>query len=98
MISTTSNTAVSTTSLHGVFKAILNGFYGRGDGGVLYVKGEECAYRFPHEFPDATFRDGLESLLSDNGKRYFYVVEEKDGHLHVLAYERQRVIEEALHA
>ena len=82
--------------LHGIFKAILNGVHTRGEGGVLYVKGEECAYHFPREFGSEDFRGSLETVLEDGGREHFYVVEEKDGQLHVLAYPKQRVLEEAL--
>ena len=76
--------------LHGVFKAILNGVHERGDGGVLFVKDDCCAYQFPHEFPDVTFRGQLETVL-ENGTDHFFVVEQRDGALHVLAYEKERV-------
>ena len=82
--------------LHGVFKALLNGVHQRGDGGVLYVKGDECAYRFPGEFSNATFRGSLEEALTENGASHFFVVEEKDAQLHLLAYSKKRVMEEAL--
>mgnify|MGYP001376148772 CR=1 FL=1 len=81
--------------LHGVFKAALNGAHYRGDGGFVYVKGEECAYLFPREFrgrqPDAATT--LEELLQDEkAKQVFYVAEEREGQLHILAYPRERVL------
>lgn len=79
------------SQLHGVFKALLNGVHERGNGGVLYVRGDECAYRFPHEFRDATFRSSLASIVEDDEQRHFFVVEERDGQLHVLAYPKERV-------
>ena len=83
-------------SMHGVFKAILNGVHVRGDGGVLYVRGDECAYRFPREFPDAGFRGSLDTILEEDERKHFFVVEERDGQLHVLAYPKERVWQEAL--
>ena len=62
----------------------------RDDGGVLFVKDDCCAYQFPHEFPDATFRGQLETLL-EGATDNFFVVEQRDGALHVLAYEKERV-------
>lgn len=83
--------------LHGVFKALLNGVHERGDGGVLYVKDEQCAYRFPREFTDETFRGQLETLLDDTPDNFF-VVEERDRALHVLAYPRSHVREQVANA
>lgn len=77
--------------LHGVFRAILQGVHTRGEGGVLYVKGDGCAYRFPREFPDDAFRGSLETILEDDEGAHFFVVEERDGQLHVLAYPRAHV-------
>lgn len=81
--------------MHGVFKALLNGVHARGTGGVLYVKGQECAYRFPREFQDEAFRSTLESIVEDDPVN-FYVVEEKDGALHLLAYPREHVFRAAV--
>jgi hypothetical protein len=88
--------AVAGTALHGVFKALLNGVHARGEGGVLYVRGGECAYRFAHEFADAGFRGSLETVLEEDARRHFFVVEERDGQLHVLAYPKERVWADAL--
>ena len=101
MASAVATTPVATTtsiarSLHGVFKALLNGVHARGDGGVLYVRGDECAYRFTREFTDAAFRGTLETVLEDDARKHFFVVEERDGQLHVLAYPKERVWQEAL--
>lgn len=82
--------------LHGVFKGLLNGVHTRGEGGVLYVKGDLCAYRFPREFPGESIRDTLETILEEHGQQQFFVVDEKDGQLHVLAYPKERVWREAL--
>ena len=81
--------------MHGVFKALLNGVHARGTGGVLYVKGQECAYRFPREFGDETFRSSLASIV-DGDDANFYVVEEKDGALHLLAYPKEHVFRAAV--
>lgn len=86
----------SSKKLHGVFKGILNGVHERGDGGVLYVKGDACAYRFPNEFADEGIRDSLTTILEEHGTRQFFVVDEKDGQLHVLAYSKQHVLDEAV--
>ena len=77
--------------LHGVFRAILQGVHARGEGGVLYVKDDGCAYRFPREFPDEAFRGSLEGILEEDEGLHFFVVEERDRQLHVLAYPRAHV-------
>lgn len=82
--------------LHNVFKALLNGSLQRGEGGVLYVKDGGCAYQFPPEFPSAEFRGALETVLEHDEGKNFFVVEEKDHQLHVLAYPKTRVWAEAL--
>jgi hypothetical protein len=78
-------------NLHGVFKAILNGLHERGEGGVLYVKGDECAYRFSSEFTNVQFRGALDKVIEDDEGVHFFVVEERDKQLHVLAYPKTRV-------
>ena len=84
--------------LHGVFNAALNGMHDRGDGGFVYVKGEECAYLFPSELNGHDqVRETLEEMLTDEkAKRVFYVLEERDNALHVLAYPRDRVLKDML--
>lgn len=83
--------------LHGVYRGLLNGVYERGEGGFLYVRGDEAAYMFPHELQNQDkMRDGLQEILQDeSAKHFFYVLEEKDGKGHVLAYPRQ-VVQEAV--
>lgn len=83
--------------LHGVFKAALNGVHYRGAGGFVYVKGDECAYMFPHELthqPDAAATLG-ELLQDEKATQVFYVAEERDDQLHLLAYPRERVLSDA---
>ena len=80
--------------LHGVFKALLNGRHTRGPGGVLYVKGDACAYRFPTEFPDANFATSLQSIVDDDAGHHMYVVEERDAQLHLLAYPHAHIVAE----
>ena len=77
--------------LHGVFKAFLNGVHERGTGGVVFVRGDLCAYRFPHEFEDATFRGSLEDAVQDDEDAHVFVVEQRDGQLHVLAYPKEHL-------
>jgi hypothetical protein len=76
----------TSASLHGVYKALLNGVHEHGEGGVLYVKGNACAYRFPLGFAPPRFREALEEALAERGHDHFFVVEERDAQLHVLAY------------
>lgn len=75
----------------GVFRALANGVHERGSGGVAFVKGEECAYLFPHEFKNETFRSGLEEAIDAGKDTHFFVVEERDNQLNVLAYEKKHV-------
>ena len=84
--------------LHGVFKAALNGMHARGDGGFVYVKGDECAYLFPSELKGHDqVRETLEEMLQDEkAKLVFYVLEERDNALHVLAYPRERVLADVI--
>jgi hypothetical protein len=79
--------------LHGIYKAILNGIHERGEGGFLYVRDNEAAYIFPHELKNQNdLRNGLQEMLQDDASQFvYYVVEEKDGKGHVLAYPRQVV-------
>jgi hypothetical protein len=91
------NSAMSAAALPGVFRGLLNGVHERNEGGVFYVRGEEGAYMFPREFGNAQFAESLQAAI-DDAPGYFFVVEERDGHLHVLAYERERVAREALAA
>lgn len=85
-------------NLHGIFKAAINGIQYRGTGGFVYVKADECGYMFPNELvhqPD--LRTALDEMLqSESASRVFYVVEERDGNLHVLAYPRDAVLAQAL--
>ena len=84
--------------LHGVFKAALNGIHERGSGGFVFVRGGECAYMFPHELVgQARLQETLEEMLADdNASRVFYVVEERDTQLHLVAYPRDRVLKDVL--
>jgi hypothetical protein len=84
--------------LHGVFKAALNGMHVRGDGGFVYVKNEECVYLFPAELKGhEQARETLQEMMEDEkSKQVFYVLEERDNALHVLAYPRQRVMKDMI--
>ena len=83
-------------TLHGVYRGILNGIKERGEGGFLYVKGEECAYLFPHELKyQKEASEGLSDLLQgENAKSVFYVAVEKDGKMDILACPREEVWKE----
>ena len=80
----------SPMELHGVYKGILNGLHERGEGGVLYLRDNTATYIFPNELKNQNdLRDALHEMLeSDSGKLVFFVVEEKEGKCHVLAYPR----------
>ena len=82
------------SKLHGVFKAILNGQKTKEGEGVLYVKGEECAYMMPSELKNQEFRAILEEAIDKDQSRHFFVVEERDAKLHVLTFERAKLWEE----
>lgn len=88
----------SNEEMHGAFTALLNGMATRGTGGVLYVKGESCAYCFPQEFPDAGFREVLANVLEEWGDRCFFVVEERDGNVHILRHDKEEVYRAAREA
>lgn len=80
--------------MHGVFKALVNGIMDKGHGGVVYVKGDECAYCFPQDFTDVTFRGKLVEVLEEHGENAFFAVEEKDGKMHLVGYLKERVWKE----
>ena len=85
-------------SLHGVHKALLNAEQSGQTGGALYVKGDECVYRAVDDFPDERFRAQLGELVRAGGPLYFFVVEERDNKLHVVAYAKETVWQEAKRA
>ena len=81
--------------MHGVFTALINGLHEKGEGGVLWVRGETCAYCFPDDFGNDEFASGLKMMLSKPQSRtLFLVVNETDGRLDVVGYPRARVYEE----
>jgi hypothetical protein len=84
--------------LHGVFKAAINGVALHGEGGFVYVKGEECAYIFPSELKGHKEAcDTLQNMLANrNALRVFYALEERDNALHILAYPRERVLSDII--
>ena len=89
----------------GIFRGIVNGVRERGDGGVLFVRGNECGYFFCNELPSLVEaqRQHIQELLShDAANKVFYVLRESDGAMHVLAYPRevvfQRLAEDASNA
>lgn len=86
--------------VHGIFAALLNGVHDRGEGGVLLVKGEECAYLFPHELPDPTgMGESLrETLAQPETRSVFLVVLVSETRADVVAYPRERVYREAREA
>lgn len=50
------------------------------------MKGDSCAFMQLSDFKDETFRSGLQKLLSaDVHKENLYVVQQRDGHLHISA-------------
>lgn len=80
----------------GVYRAILHGLHTRGEGGVLWVDGEECSYCFPHEFPNAAFAEGLQDMLRRPGSsEVFFVVHPSGGKAHVICYPR-RLVQQAV--
>lgn len=91
---TAHTTAMVGASLHGVFKEIINGTTNRGPDGVVFVKGDECGYCLVCDFPVVRFRDTLLKILQEDGGEHFFVVEERDAQLHIVAYTKKRVYEE----
>ena len=79
--------------LHGVFKLLLNGLQERGEGGFVYVNGEEAAYCFPDDMPNKQFADGMKKMIQHT-KDVFFVAEERDSKVHVLTYPRAVVFAE----
>ena len=82
-----------------MFRAILNGVHERGGGGVLLVRGEECAYCFPEDFGNDEFRYGLKKTLAMTAaQNFFFVVKQEQDAMHVLSYPRERVFREVREA
>jgi len=75
--------------LHGIYKALLNSVDTHQARGILHVKGEACVCKYASEF-GGEIADKMEELLEQN-PTFFYVVEEKDQQLHVLAYPKDTV-------
>ena len=92
------NMHITNMSLHGVFKALINGQHERGSGGFLFVKGDSCTYMFPRELvgQDDAKTTLTEMLEDENAKEVFYVQEERDGQLNVLAYPKDHVLKEIM--
>lgn len=59
----------------------------------MYVKGDECAYVFPNEFPNPEFVKGLTDVVTKTDQMFF-VVHECDGQAHVVAYPKARVFQD----
>lgn len=82
----------------GVFHSILNGIHDKKtDRGALYVCGAMCEYRTLDEWRvlHEDFGDELQALLDGKyAKEAFFVVEKREGTLHVMAYPRSRVMRE----
>lgn len=87
-------------TLHAVYRAILRGVQDRGEGGFLYLRGSDGAYMFPHELLGRDdFRGSMRELLeADAARHVFYVAEERDGSIHLLAYPRHVVRDEVTRA
>lgn len=79
----------------GVYRAALNGLEERGEGGVVYMRGDECGYVFPDEVSRADVAEGLRGLLADEQSRtLFYLLVERDGRVDVHAFRRDQAIVE----
>ena len=85
--------------MHGVFAAFFNGMQYRGQGGVVYVKGEECAYCFPNELRSEELRAGVAELVEASKRNeagLYYVLREdtEGGKVDIVAYTQGRMEEE----
>ena len=81
--------------LHGVFRGLLNGIQERGEGGFLYVKEGNCRYMFPSEVTNEDVRASMEAMFADeSADNVFFVAEERDSKLNLLAYPRNVVANE----
>ena len=82
-------------SLHGVFRGLLNGIEERGEGGFLYVKEGHCRYMFPSEVANTDVRASMEAMFADeSADEVFFIAEERDNNLNLLAYPRNVVANE----
>ena len=80
--------------MHGIYAAICNGIRDQGEGGIVYVKGDECTYMMPCALPSADVRAGVSSFIAnDVEKRFFFAVREEAGELQVFTVARAAVEE-----
>ena len=84
---------------HGVFRAIYKGVQTRGDGGFLYVRGDECCYMYPGELSDAGARAAMTKVMAQElAASVYFVAEERDGNMHILAHPKELVMAAAVAA
>jgi hypothetical protein len=68
-----------------------DGVINRGDGGVIFVRGDSIKYQFSNEFTQKDFATKLQETINDD-KENIYVVLEKDSQYHLLAYRKSQII------
>tara|TARA_A100001015_G_C14710985_1_gene602029 strand:+ start:63 stop:383 length:321 start_codon:yes stop_codon:yes gene_type:complete len=81
-------------SKYDLFEKYIKGETERGQGGVLYIKDENCAYIFPSEFNNKDFAQKLQETLDDDEKKNIFFVLEKEKTLHTIAHSRQGIVQE----
>ena len=64
----------------------------RGDGGVLYINGNEYQYLFSHEFPSKDFANKLQDILHEDEKKNIFFVIEQAKQLHLVSYSREKLV------
>ena len=80
-------------SKYELFEKFIKGETERGQGGVLYIKDNSCAYMFPSEFNNKDFAHKLQETLDEDEKKNIFFVLEKEKTLHTIAHSRQGLIQ-----
>ena len=68
-----------------VYRVALEGERTRGDGGAILINREKetIAYVLLHEVPNDELREVIGDMLTDEGRRYFFVLEESERNVHI---------------
>ena len=84
--------AAQRTEHVGIFSALLKGWdMGKGEGGVLYVHGEKCAFCMPDAFPEYLEKGLRAAIETDKAKKFFFVLVQNEQQVDMVTYEREHV-------
>ena len=83
--------------MHGVYKAFINGIQDekKGEGGVVYIKGDSCVYMMPHELTCQKMCKAVESFIAnDVDKKFLFTLREVDGVVQLHTVSRKVVLQD----